>query len=396
MSSIIPSPYYADFLNSIAYPFVFDLKEVASYGNAVTAYAKAAKGKKNYQQVKAFDENHVENLHKLEADFLSGKYRTGTYTVKTIQDARKKREIAKTDDFRDRVAQWMICNHFVPQLTAGFFSEHSHAAIPGKGIHTALEEAVGYVKEYSHVVKLDVKKYFPNINRLLLKSMCDTIFRSVKLRGIVRGIIDDAPGETGVPIGNLMSQFLANVYLTPLDRFLESAGIAFVRYMDDLIIFVRSLADGRRIMRDVSWFLESRLFLPVKENWQVFAIATRGLDFVGYRIWQGFVMLRKSTLAKFRRASFRVRKSYDKRGYLTESEKSTVWSYLGWLMHCSRKVRDKLFGDYYRGIIWDSGITVRKKSKLRRCFDLPPKITAYDSKTVHRNGGRVPVEPACL
>lgn len=384
------TPYFPPL--TVAYPFDFDLSEVASYGNAVVAYVKASEQKKNYRQVREFDKNHTENLHSLESDFLDGTYRTGNYVLKTIKDSRKVREIAKTENFRDRVAQWMIGNYLVPQLTAGYYSEHSHAAIPGKGIHTALEEAVKYTDEYEYVAKIDIKKFFPNINRWVLKSLCDQIFAGAeKLRDIVRHIIDDAP-KTGVPIGNLLSQFLANIYLTPLDRWLESIGVAFVRYMDDLVIFARSLADARRILRDIAWFVESRLFVRLKENWQVFSIASRGLDFVGYRIWKGLVMLRKTTLAKFRRASFDIQRAYARRDHVTQSEQSTVWSYLGWLMHCSKCIRDKLFERYYKSLIWASGITVKQKSKLRKYYDLPPK----NNDKNHRNGGGRTPEPARL
>lgn len=364
------TPYFPPV--SVDYPFVFNLDEVANYGNAVIAYAKAARGKKGYRQVRKFDENRSENLHSLVADIRGGTYRTGNYILKTIQDARKAREIAKTEDFRDRVAQWMVCNYLVPQLTGGYFSEHSHAAIPGKGIHTALEEAVGYVNKFPYVAKIDIRKFFPNINRWVLKSMCDEIFEADELRTIVQHIIDDAP-KTGVPIGNLLSQYLANIYLTPLDRWLESTGTAYVRYMDDLCIFAETADAARRMLREVEWYLQSRLFLSLKSNWQVFPIASRGLDFVGYRIWHGFIMLRKTTLAKFRRASFDIQKSFAKRGYLTESEQSTIWSYLGWLIHCSRTVRETLFGRYYKDLIWASGITVKKKSRLRKYYNLPPK-----------------------
>lgn len=356
----------------VDYPFSFDLSEVASYGNAVIAYGKASRRKRNYRQVKVFDEDHINNLHKLSEDFLSGTYRTGTYELKTINDSGKERQIAKTMDFRDRIAQWMIGNYLVPQLTAGFYSEHSHAAIPGKGIHTALEEAVRYTDEYTEVAKLDLKKFFMSINRSVLKSLCDDIFAGCpQLRDIVRHIIDDAPGDRGVPIGNLLSQFLANIFLTPLDRWLESIGAIWIRYMDDLVIFANTKDALRKILRDVAWFVESRLFVKLKENWQIFSIASRGLDFVGYRIWKGLIMLRKSTLAKFRRASAKIRKHLARKGFVTESQKSTVFSYLGWLMHCSRCIRDTLFNRYFRDIVWEANLTVKKKSKLRKYYDLP-------------------------
>lgn len=373
------TPYFPPL--RVEYPFSFDLSEVASYGNAVIAYGKASRRKKNYRQVKVFDEDHAGNLHKLSEDFLSGQYRTGRYELKTINDSGKERQIAKTMDFRDRIAQWMIGNYLVPQLTAGYYSEHSHAAIPGKGIHTALEEAVRYIGEYEYVAKLDLKKFFMSINRQVLKSLCDDIFASCpQLRDIVRHIIDDAPGDKGVPIGNLLSQFLANIYLTPLDKWLESIGAVWIRYMDDLVIFAKTIGELRKKLRDVAWFVESRLFVRLKENWQIFEIAVRGLDFVGYRIWKGLIMLRKSTLAKFRRASFKIQKHLARKGFVTSSQESTIFSYLGWLMHCSKCVRDKLFNTYFRDIIWTAGLTVKKKSKLRKYYDLPPPKPKHDSK----------------
>ena len=351
--------------------FSFSLEDVASYANALIAYGKAAKGKKHYKQVVAFDTDHVRNLKALAADFLSGEYRTGKYELKTINDSGKEREIAKTLDFRDRIAQWMIGNYLVPQLIANFFSEHSHAAIPGKGIHSAQQEALGYIEQYAWCLKCDVRKYFQSINRYVLKHICDSIFESCPLLGIiVRRIIDDAPG-TGVPIGNLLSQFLANVFLTPLDRWLESIGAAFVRYMDDITIFAKTKEELQRILRDLSWFLESRLFVRLKGNWQIFRVASRGVDFVGYRMWKGLILLRKTTLAKLRRASFDIRKRFEQRGFVTDSEKSSIFSYLGWLVHCSRCVRDKLFNTYFQDIIWAANITIKKKSRLRKFYDLP-------------------------
>ena len=373
------TPYFPPL--QVDYPFSFDLNEVASYGNAVIAYGKASRRKKNYRQVKVFDEDHTGNFHSLAEDFRTGRYRTGRYELKTINDSGKERQIAKTMDFRDRVAQWMIGNYLVPQLTAGYYSEHSHAAIPGKGIHTALKEALGYIEEYPEVAKLDLKKFFMSINRQVLKSICDGIFEGCpQLRDIVRYIIDDAPGDKGVPIGNLLSQFLANIYLTPLDRWLESIKAIFVRYMDDLVIFAKTKEELRKILRDIEWFAESKLFVKLKENWQIFSVASRGLDFVGYRMWKGLIMLRKSTLAKFRRASFKIQKHLARKGFVTSSQESTIFSYLGWLMHCSKYIRDKLYEKYFKEIIWTAGLTVKKKSKLRKYYELPPPKPKHDSK----------------
>ena len=352
----------------LSYKFKFDIGNISSYGNAVIAHGRATRGKKSYRQVIVFDENRIDNLKSLCAEFADSSYRTGEYELKTIIDTRKEREIAKTTDFRDRVAQWMIGNYLIPQLTCGFFSEHSHAAIPGKGIHTAKNETVRYVNQYPECLKVDVRKFFPSINREVLKGICDVVFDDCyQLRDIVRHIIDDAP-KTGIPIGNLLSQYFANIYLTPLDRWLESIGAHFTRYMDDIVVFGNTKSELRKILHDMEWFLESRLYLHLKPNWQIFSVASRGVDFVGYRIRRGMIILRKSTFAKLRRTVANIRKQINLRGYMTQSEVSSICSYLGWMIHCTKSVRDDLYQRYFRELVSTMGISVARGSTLGKYY----------------------------
>ena len=352
----------------LPYKFKFDISDISSYGNAVIAHGRATRGKKSYRQVIEFDRNRVNNLKSLCSEFTNGSYKTGGYELKTITDSHKEREIAKTTNFRDRVAQWMIGNYLIPPLTSGFFSEHSHAAIPGKGIHTAKNETVRYVNQYPECLQVDVRKFFPSINREVLKGICDLIFDDCyQLRDIIRHIIDDAP-KTGIPIGNLLSQYFANIYLTPLDRWLESIGAQFTRYMDDIVIFGNTKDELRGILLDLEWFLESRLYLHLKPNWQIFSVASRGVDFVGYRIRRGMIILRKSTFAKMRRTVANIRKRADLRGYMTQSETSSICSYLGWMIHCTKSVRDDLYKRYFRDLISIMDININRGSTLGKYY----------------------------
>ena len=366
-SSLLAFPPIEEYLS---YKFKFDIGNISSYGNAVIAHGRATRGKKSYRQVIVFDENRINNLKSLCAEFADSSYRTGEYELKTIMDTRKEREIAKTTDFRDRVAQWMIGNYLIPQLTCGFFSEHSHAAIPGKGIHTAKNETVRYVNQYPECLKVDVRKFFPSINREVLKGICDLIFDDCyQLRDIIRRIIDDAP-KTGIPIGNLLSQYFANIYLTPLDRWLESIGAHFTRYMDDIVVFGNTKSELRKILHDMEWFLESRLYLHLKPNWQIFSVASRGVDFVGYRIRRGMIILRKSTFAKLRRTVANIRKQANLRGYMTQSEVSSICSYLGWMIHCTKSVRDDLYKRYFKELISTMDISVARGSTLGKYYSV--------------------------
>ena len=124
---------------------------IANYGNALIANANAKRGKKNYYEIPIFEENKDENLNKLCEEFRNGTYRTKGYIISKIEDgsSKKVRTIAKVC-YKDRVAQWMIALQYQPYYMS-ILNSHTHAAIPGRGIHTALRETEEYVrvKKYS-------------------------------------------------------------------------------------------------------------------------------------------------------------------------------------------------------------------------------------------------------
>lgn len=351
----------------------FTLANVATYGNAFLAHANAKRHKRHYASIKQFETDLPANLHKLVDEFAAGTYRTGEYTLDTVNDSGKVREIAKVG-YRDRVAQWMIANYYQPYL-GEVFSAHSHAAILKKGIHTALRETEHYIRTegYTHCYKFDVRKYFPHVNRAVLKSQMDSDTDDEILRMILRGMVDDAPGGNGIPIGNYLSQFLANRYLTPFDKWLEERGIPFVRYMDDVCIYGRSFDELRRIARDVEWYLASALFLEIKPNWQIFRVEDRGVDFVGYRVFPDRTILRRDIFARMRRKVCRIRKKVKAGDVFTEKMQSALASYLGWIAPCSQSVRWCIFDKYFAETLNLAGVKLTKRLAQaylwRECHD---------------------------
>lgn len=350
----------------------FILANVATYGNAFLAHANAKRHKKHYASIKEFEKDLPNNLHKLVDEFAAGTYRTGEYTLDIVNDSGKVREIAKVG-YRDRVAQWMVANYYQPYLNE-IFSAHSHAAILKKGIHTALRETEHYIRTegYTHCYKFDVRKYFPHINRAVLKSQIDSDTDDEVLQMILHGMVDDAPGN-GIPIGNYLSQFLANRYLTQFDVWLEELGIPFVRYMDDVCIFGNSFAELRRIARDVEWFLMSELILEIKPNWQIFRVADRGVDFVGYRVFPDRTILRRDIFARMRRKVSRIRRKVKAGDVFTESMQSALASYLGWIAPCSQSVRWCIYDRYFAETLNLAGVKLTKRLAQaylwRECHD---------------------------
>ena len=149
-------------------------------------------------------------------------------------------------------------------------------------------------------------------------------------------IIDSYPGEKGVPIGSYLSQYLANFYLSYFDHWLkEKMGVkAVVRYMDDIVIFHWSGKYLHWLLHQMEDYLKKNLDLKVKPNHQVFPTAIRGVDFVGYRFFFGYKLLRKKTCKKMKKKMLQIKAKQDAGKLLNYREWCSGNSYIGWLMWC--------------------------------------------------------------
>lgn len=337
------------------------LDNIANYGNALIAHANAKRGKKNYYEIPIFEENLSDNLHKLCDQFIDGTYKTSGYIISEIIDgpSGKHRTIAKVC-YKDRVAQWMIALQYQPYYLS-ILHPNTHAAIPGRGIHSALRSTEHYVREdkYEWCLKFDIRHYFESINRTILKQQMEKDIPDAAILRIVCGIIDDAP-STGIPIGNYSSQYLANRYLTPFDYWLGTRA-AFVRYMDDVVVFGHTKDELVKLFRDLEWYLLRNLYLEIKDNWQIFRVKDRGIDFVGYRIFPDRTILRKRAFRDTRRVALNLKRKVTKGGELTYSEQCSVMSRLGWIFPCSQGDKKYLWETYFEPI----KLTIKPKTKRK-------------------------------
>lgn len=345
---------------------IITLADIADYGNLLIAHAHARRGKGFYRSVQEFEQNKEANLRALSKLLLSGEYRTSPYVVETINDSGKEREIAKLPYFPDRIVHWAIMLQ-IEQLFLNRFTSRSHAAIPGRGIHSALNQVREILQnpDIKYCLKLDIKKYFPHIDHGILKQMMSGMIADDGALSLIFEIIESAPGgNPGVPIGNYLSQYFANRYLSDLDKWLLARGYLFVRYMDDIAIFVRSAEEGHTLRRELEWYLMRNLRLTIKENWQVFPIESRAVDMLGYKIGRNYVSLRKSTFLRLRRKCSLIRKHAENRGYITDSERSTLSAYMGWVIHCTPKCRRTIYWRYFKPALDAANIKLTKKLEL--------------------------------
>lgn len=295
---------------------------------------KAQKGKSRQYGVSLHNKNREGNILKLHNLLISKTYKTSQYDIFKVFEP-KEREVYRLPYFPDRICHHAIMNVLEPIFVAVFTAD-SYSCIKGRGIHKAsfnLRKALKKENETTYCLKLDIKKFYPNVNHEILKILLRRKFKDADLLWLLDEIIDSAPG---LPIGNYLSQYLANFYLTYFDHWIkEKLSIKYYfRYADDIVILHHDKAYLHLLLNSIESYFKINLELEVKSNWQVFPISKRGIDFVGYKHYHSHILLRKSIKKRFARMLKR------------NPKKGSMASYYGWAKHCnSKKLMKKLMQD---------------------------------------------------
>jgi retron-type reverse transcriptase len=207
------------------------------------------------------------------------------------------------------------------------FTSDTFSCIKGRGIHgaaKAVKIALKNNENTKYCLKLDIKKFYPSINHDILKSIIRRKFKDKDLLWLLDEIIDSTEG---VPIGNYTSQYFANLYLTYFDHWVKEVLKVkhYFRYADDIVIFSSDKKNLHLILSNIRDYLNFKLSLTIKENYQIFLVSSRGVDFVGYVFYHTHTLLRKSIKKAFVRM-LKKRRS-----------RQSISSYHGWLIHCDGK-----------------------------------------------------------
>ena len=309
--------------------YIFE--KICDIDNLREAHRNSRKDKTYYREVKMVDSDPDFYLKKIQEMLANKTYKVSEYTISTLNDKGKERELMKLPYFPDRIIQWAIMLQ-IEQDFMNVFCNHSCASVKGRGIHHATRLVDKYMKDKEgckYCLKIDIKKFYPNIDHEILKQLLRKIFKDKNLLWILDLIIDSMPEGKGVPIGSYLSQYLANFYLAGLDNYLKHTEKArcVVRYMDDVIVFHSSKLWLHEVRKRVERYLGEFLNLTLKENWQIFPVEKRGVDFVGYRFFKDYVLLRKRTAVRFKR---KMRWLRDNR--ITYRDYCSANSYRGFLM----------------------------------------------------------------
>lgn len=272
---------------------------IAEPDNLRLAFWKARKAKDGKIEVSQFRKDLDKNLLSIREELISGYVQVGQYHYFTIYDPKERKICAAT--FRERVL-----HHALMNVCHANFEKHqifdSYASRIGKGTYAALERASVFRKQYKWFLKLDVRKYFDSIDHAILKTMLAKRFKDKALLQVFFQIIDSyqtLEGK-GLPIGNLTSQYFANHYLALADHHIKEKlqASAYVRYMDDMVIWSNDKNSLLKIGNEFQSFIESELSLTLKP----FCLNStdKGMPFLGYLLFPKTVLLNNSSRKRFK------------------------------------------------------------------------------------------------
>lgn len=363
---------------------------ICSMNNLYRAYQNAKSGKGWYTEVKQIEKRPFYYLAGLQYMLRNHLFKTSEYEIFILNEGKKKRDVYKLPFFPDRIAQWAILQVIEPFLVANMTAD-TYSAIPGKGIQPIVDDLRGYYKtkrvdgkkksvwvpsilltdeeNTRYCYKIDLHHFYQSINHEVLKQKYRKVFKDPELLWVLDEIADsintateedlielslsgeiEVDPNTGIPIGNYMSQYSGNFYLSSFDHWVKEVLHVkhYYRYMDDVVIFASTKEELHKIHRRVTAYTRDYLHLNIKGNYQIFPTKVRGVDFVGYRFFGEYTLLRKSTAINFKRKMRACRKKMENNIPPTYSEWCSFNSYKGWLGNCDSY---RLFKKYMEPLI---------------------------------------------
>lgn len=308
-----------------------------TYNNLLKAYQTCKKHKTKSQECMEFSYSLEENLLALEKELTLRTYKPGR-AVAFVVTKPKLREVFAAQ-FRDRVVHHLLYNYLAPIYEPRFIYD-SWACRVGKGTHGAMKRLQDFAWQASeggrnrecYYLQMDIKSFFTSIDKQCLYEILAKNIKDREILWLARIIIfhdpaHDAPPQLnsppklfrqlpkdkslftvergrGLPIGNLTSQFFANVYLNELDCFVKHVLKVkrYVRYVDDWVIIATSVAELRMYERAITEFVELSLRLAIQGRKTILARVSDGMDFVGYVVRPHYVLVRRRVVWQYRQA----------------------------------------------------------------------------------------------
>ncbi len=315
--------------------------QLCSYDNLELAFKKARKRKTLKPYVIEFEEYLHENLLQLRNELLFQTYKPQPLKTFILRDP-KTRKISKSH-FKDRVVHHALCNIIEPIFDKTFIHD-SFANRLGKGTLNAIKRFDFFKKRASrnnkktcYVLKADIRQYFDTVDHGILLSLIQKRVKDKRILSLIATILVNHKTKEvgmGMPLGNLTSQFFANIYLHELDRFVKHHLKAkyYIRYVDDFVILHQSKNQLKQYKEKINNFLKNHLALTLHPVKSTILTLPKGVGFLGFRIFFHHHLLRKKNMNRFERRFNQLSKNYKEEK--VDREK-VVERFEGWLAYAT-------------------------------------------------------------
>ena len=322
--------------------------ELCTIGNLYVAYRKARRGKGGKWYVIEFEKDLMKNLRGLKTELESQTYEPRPLKTFVINDP--KTRVISASYFRDRVVHHAVCNIIEP-IFEKMFIHDSYVNRKGKGTHAALDRFDLFKRKVSsnwrlvdgmedsnmvigYFLKCDVRHYFESVDHKILLNIIKREISDERIIDLIRKILDNHKSRMqgkGMPIGNLTSQFFANVYLSELDYFVKHRLKAryYIRYVDDFVILHRDRNKLELWKDEINEFLKTIKLELHKEKSKIYPLH-RGANFLGFRVFYHYRLLKKSNISHFMKRLDKLMELHCEKGISSEDIMKSV---NGWLAY---------------------------------------------------------------
>ncbi|MGV8162413.1 MAG: reverse transcriptase domain-containing protein [Candidatus Nanoarchaeia archaeon] len=356
--------------------------KICSRENIFSAYEKARKHKTSKDYVKEFEENLSANLQKIQEELETKTYVPLPLETFIVRDP-KTRKISKSA-FKDRVVHHAIHNIIQPILDKRFIHD-SYANRKNKGTLAAIKRYEEFQRKVtqnytiknqrlikSYVLKADVKKFFDSVNHQILINILERKIKDEDTINLIKKILDNhqttEPGR-GMPLGNLTSQFFANVYLNELDQYVkhELKAKYYIRYVDDFVIMHKSKEQLEKYVEKINIFLRLNLALKLHPDKTKITPLHRGVKFLGIRVFSHHRLLAEKTIRRFHKKFPDLIKQYDEKTITQEKMYDFIQGWTAYSKNANtHNLRSRLLEPHYLKMARELSDREFKRCKVKR------------------------------
>jgi hypothetical protein len=318
------------------YPGVTLFQAVCDIDNLRRAHLNASRGKTWYPEVKMVNIDPDYYLYEIQYMLTTKSYRNSSYEIFDRVENNKIRKIYKLPYYPDRIIQWALLQIIGPIIEKQF-TKDTYSSISGRGPIQCMLNVSNDIRHDPNntqwCLKIDIRHFYQSINHNILKEKYKKLFKDDNLLWLLFEIIDSVSDNEGVPIGNYTSQYSGNLYLSSFDHWIKEdmKVLHYYRYMDDMVFLSDDKSFLHKLLEKIICRLNNIELLELKDNYQIFSIYDRGIDFVGYRMFHNYTLIRKRIHNRF----IILCKHLITKKSLNKHDISSLFSYIGFIQHAN-------------------------------------------------------------